>query len=42
MLIVSVLAFFVFIFLLATLTVVVGWMAFVKKTSEQADRKSVV
>ena len=37
MLIVSVLAFFVFIFLLATLTVVVGWMAFVKKTSEQAS-----
>ena len=37
MLIVSVLAFFVFIFLLATITVAIGWMAFVKKTSEQAS-----
>jgi tight adherence protein B len=36
MLIVSVLTFFLFIFLLATLTVVVSWMAFVKRTSEQA------
>jgi len=37
MLILSVLAFFVVIFLLATLAVVIAWMGFVKKTSEASE-----
>ena len=43
MLIFSVLAFFIFIFLLATVTVAVAWMGFVKRTSEQnqAERGDV-
>jgi tight adherence protein B len=37
MLIVSILAFFVVIFLLASITVTVAWMGFLKRTSEQTD-----
>jgi tight adherence protein B len=37
MLIVSMLSFFVVIFLLAAITVGIAWMAFVKKTSEQTE-----
>jgi len=37
MLILSVLAFFVMIFLLATLTVAIAWMAFVKQTAEATE-----
>jgi tight adherence protein B len=37
MLIVSVLAFFVVIFLLATITVAIAWMAFVKKSAEETE-----
>jgi tight adherence protein B len=37
MLIVSVLAFFAMIFLLATITVAIAWMGFVKKTAEERE-----
>src|SRR5437016_11696806 len=37
MLIVSILAFFVVIFLLASITVTVAWMGFLKTTAEQTD-----
>src|SRR5258708_376811 len=37
MLILSVLAFFAVIFLLATITVAIAWMGFVKRTAEASD-----
>src|SRR6266403_344095 len=37
MLILSMLAFFVVIFLLASITVTVAWMGFLKKTAEESD-----
>ena len=37
MFIVSIFAFFVFIFLLATITVAIAWMAFLKRQAEDAD-----
>ncbi|HEX5227587.1 MAG TPA: hypothetical protein VFW44_07745, partial [Bryobacteraceae bacterium] len=37
MLIASVLAFFIFIFLLATITVAIAWMAFLKRKAEETD-----
>jgi tight adherence protein B len=37
MLIVSVLAFFIFVFLLATITVTAAWMGFLKRSAEQTD-----
>jgi len=39
MLIVSILAFFVVIFLLASITVTVAWMGFLKRTSETERRR---
>src|SRR5215472_186219 len=37
MMILSILAFFVVIFLLASITVTVAWMAFLKTTAEESD-----
>ena len=37
MLILSILAFFVVIFLLASITVTVAWMAFLKTTAEESE-----
>ena len=37
MLIVSVLAFFIFVFLLATITVIVAWMGFLKRSAEESE-----
>ena len=37
MVIASVVAFFVVMFLLATITVAIAWMAFVKKTAEESE-----
>ena len=37
MLIVSVVAFFTFVFLLATIAVTVAWMGFLKRSAEQSE-----